>query len=270
MPFQILNNQSLAHFWKLFFHDKDLVRWSIFEARLLKHLSSPLDESETKESSTDTLELPLPPYGYGLSENEIFKIFYFKNKLFLNNIRNSLDYFNTNMISIATLASNTNHLPENLELKLVLFYLSSQMIKTNLPLAIPSPAVALELTNRLKDSYSILVRDDSSDILLEDKHLFTPFDRTFLPEVVGSNLISDQITHMLTHKHKKNSSINSNKNSSESPDFLNEGGTNMDQNTNGSLLSDLKRVGLSISWLHSSEWFVVAGESWCYVSICRT
>jgi hypothetical protein len=200
-PYKLLKNKSLSHFWKLFFHDKDIIRWSVFESKINNHLSFGKD----KEVSENLL--PVSPFGYGLKDSELFKIFYFKNKLFMNNIKNSLDLFNTGMISITTIALKTNYLREDLDLKYVLFYLSSELIKNNLPTYIHSNTYNT-METKLIESYHILISgdipsdnegDDSSQMLISGEKLFTPYEFAN-DEIIGSKSLQDQVTAMLTSR----------------------------------------------------------------------
>jgi hypothetical protein len=63
-PYEYIQNKSLQHFWKLlFFPDTDMIRFAQFEVKLLAYLTAPL-------SSEDEQAFPIPPFGWGLNEQD--------------------------------------------------------------------------------------------------------------------------------------------------------------------------------------------------------
>lgn len=215
-PYQLLKNTALAHFWRLYFEGKDLVHWSLFEAKLLIHLSSAAD------TSSDPSDLPVPPSGYGLQELEIYKLFYYKSRHLMRNLLAALDYSKSQMVSVRILAQCTNHLNPSTELKHVIYYLSCQLIRTNLlsfHCSEDAPVSSVAMHEKLVASYSAIIdnREDVTDTLygdtegdsapsnfipIHEKSVFTPFE--FASEdVLGYKHVQDELIALLTHSYKQ-------------------------------------------------------------------
>lgn len=215
-PFQMLKNKALAHFWRLYFEDKELVHWSLFEAKLLIHLSSAVD------ASSNPSDLPVPPSGYGLKELEIYKLFYYKSRYLMRNLLTALDYSKSQMISVRILAQCTNHLHPSTQLKHVIYYLSCQLVKTNL-LSYQSTGDDTSgpyqaMNDKLVASYSAII-DNNEDVTaklngddeevgptnfiqIHEKSVFTPFEFAS-DSVLGYKHVQDELVSLINHAYKQ-------------------------------------------------------------------
>jgi hypothetical protein len=120
-PHTIIRNLAFRHFWSLFVSPQDSIRKISLVSKLTITLSANSDAS-----SSDPLLLPVPPFGYGLSESEVILLLRGAPRGFLEEVIASIDLDNTGMITATKADVATRGIPVDMSLRDTLLFLAHQ------------------------------------------------------------------------------------------------------------------------------------------------
>eukprot|EP01038_Epipyxis_sp_PR26KG_P006684 gene6684-9168_t len=128
-PCDCISHKPLQHFWKTYFPDNDVIRFSLFQVKLSNYFESPqanvfAQNNSNELDSNDFRDYPIPPYGYGLSKKELDAIFWDSNKNIMKYFRDAVDFEQTGMISAWQLAIVSNSYDSSIPLPQLIFAIS--------------------------------------------------------------------------------------------------------------------------------------------------